>query len=677
VKGMLSAVTLAATFLGTASAFAQTSVSAESSVPAQSSVPTQSNASSQNSHASSDADETDLATGQQQDGLPKMAMPDAPKPRGDEAEHQIPQSHEANPSPAADVMADCAVVAPPTLLADEMAWSGPCADGLAEGAGTVALSSHGQFAQSFTGTFNKGALRDGHVVIRWADGSHYEGDAVGAAMQGIGTLATAAGDKFEGEWKSGKLDGKGTAVWANGDRYTGQWRDGKAEGQGVQDWADGRQYSGQWHNDLPNGHGIIRRKDGSRFEGDFADGEPGKVVQLAVAASADAPVAVAQPVTKVPDKPNDTKGTVVADSVAAPPIAQHGAMSGIAGKKLVAVDGSSLTLTTVEDGLTREIVAPNGSVKKNTFSFLGERVGSVSDGDDADDVTGVFRLTDKGIITNYSDGRSEQLYPNAAGGVSMTLNAPTGQTFCMAWYPEGHHFSLGERKAALAAYANKLGLDESPKKSKTGLKSVCAPLADAVPPAYPSADHEPASLPEIKPVPRPAPRETRRQPLHRDASSAAKIETASYAISSADISQPRQIEVHPSIVHLIDADKPQDASLASLGPSNAPGAGASQCLSVESDGRHWAFRNHCAYDVQFAYCLMSAHDALAACDKGGIAGSVAPNSVSALVLDRSLTENNADHDFRWVACSGGAGEVVVHLDQSNPPSGRCVRRSAS
>ena len=78
-----------------------------------------------------------------------------------------------------------------------------------------------------------------------------------------------------------------------------------------------------------------------------------------------------------------------------------------------------------------------------------------------------------------------------------------------------------------------------------------------------------------------------------------------------------------------------------------------------------------------AYCVMNAVDPLAACDKGGVTGSVAPNGASALVPDRSLSEKDADHDFRWVACGGGAGEVVVHLDKAEPPTGRCERTSRS
>ncbi len=565
-----------------------------------------------------------------------------------------------------------------------MTWPGVCEAGLVSGPGTISFSNSGRFSESLTGEFDKGGLRDGRVVIRWADGSHYEGDAVAANMQGAGTLITAAGDKFEGQWAVGRLNGKGVAVWANGDRYDGEWRDGKAEGRGVQDWADGRQYSGLWRDDQPNGHGIIRRKDGTRLEGEFVDGQPSSVVQLAVASNAD--TVSASPAAPSAAKPGVTHAgpdgeTVASANPNAQQPAQRSAINGIAGKKLVAVDGSSLTLTTVEDGLTREIVAPNGNVKKNIFSFLGERVGAVSDGDDTDNVTGVFRLTDKGIITNYSDGRTEELYPNNAGGVSMMLNAPTGQTYCMAWFPEGHRFTLDERKAALAAYASKLGLDEPQKKAvKPVSKPACSPLADAQP--APAASSPEQSSRSALPMPRPNPHEARAGLLlHRDLAPA-KIMTASFSApatpSASQLPPGRVIEVRPSTVHLIDSD--QDTTGTQTVASNGPGnvaKSASACLSVESDGQHWSFRNHCGFDVQFVYCLMNAADPLAACDKGGVTGSVAPNGASALVPDRSLSEKDADHDFRWVACGGGAGEVAVHLDKAEPPTGRCVKTGAS
>ena len=100
---------------------------------------------------------------------------------------------------------------------------------------------------------------------------------------------------------------------------------------------------------------------------------------------------------------------------------------------------------------------------------------------------------------------------------------------------------------------------------------------------------------------------------------------------------------------------------------------ASHCLKVDSDGSHWGFRNGCSFDVQFAYCLAQGGDSLTACAAGGAPGSVAAGGFGALMADKSFSENDAEHDFRWLACDGGAGEVVAHLDHADPPSGRCVR----
>jgi len=101
--------------------------------------------------------------------------------------------------------------------------------------------------------------------------------------------------------------------------------------------------------------------------------------------------------------------------------------------------------------------------------------------------------------------------------------------------------------------------------------------------------------------------------------------------------------------------------------------GASSCLTVESDGSHWGFRNGCHSSVQFVYCLKGESESLASCKDGTIAGSAAPDSFSALVTDASMKEQNVNHQFRWLACSGGAGEVIPKLDGVDPPTGRCLR----
>ena len=333
----------------------------------------------------------------------------------------------------------------------------------------------------------------------------------------------------------------------------------------------------------------------------------------------------------------------------------------VVGKKLTSIDGSTISLTPAEGGLAREIVSANGRVQKTFFSFINDRLGTVSDGNDLRKVVGVFRRREAGIEIEYADGTTETLAANPSGGITAEAISAAA-TSCLAWYPEGHAFSLEERRAALAAFAARLGLGEP--KTDTGAKVGCGNQFTA------SADVPPKpELPVAPALPR--------RPLLAGTGAAA----ITAPLKAADVAAEAQpIEVRKSEVHAIDgnpaADPQQPQVLASAVPppnSAAPDRqGASACLSVESDGMHWGFRNHCGYTVQFAYCLMNA-TALASCKDGAIGGSVAGNGFGALVADASLKETDAEHDFRWVACQGGAGEVIPRLDQTNPPAGRCVR----
>ena len=163
-------------------------------------------------------------------------------------------------------------------------------------------------------------------------------------------------------------------------------------------------------------------------------------------------------------------------------------LADLAVKSLSAIDGSTLTLAPAEGGLAREIVVPDGRVKKTLFVLLNDKLGTVSESGAGRGwtVAGVFRVTGTGIAATYADGRSEALTLNGSGGVSMVMNAPTGDVDCMAWYPAGHRFSVAERKAALAEYARRLGID-APRRDMPGLsvKQGCASAtgktADALP----------------------------------------------------------------------------------------------------------------------------------------------------------------------------------------------------
>src|SRR3954465_13836430 len=71
-------------------------------------------------------------------------------------------------------------------------------------------------------------------------------------------------------------------------------------------------------------------------------------------------------------------------------------LDGMVGKKLIAIDGSTIALMPAEGGLAREIVGSNGAVQKTMFEFINDRLGTVSDARNAANITGVFRRTDAG-----------------------------------------------------------------------------------------------------------------------------------------------------------------------------------------------------------------------------------------------------------------------------------------
>ena len=357
-----------------------------------------------------------------------------------------------------------------------------------------------------------------------------------------------------------------------------------------------------------------------------------------------------------------------AKETAAAPSQSSPSLDGMVGKKLIAIDGSTIALMPAEGGLAREIVGSNGAVQKTMFEFINERLGTVSDARNAANVIGVFRRTSAGIEAQYADGSSETLAVNPSGGLTIeTISTPNDS--CTAWYPEGHVFSLDERRAALAQFATRLGLADSADKKTASSKVACAsapaPHASEIP-AKADAAVRPVGLPRSLSTP----------------PEATTTAAAAAALSAAVLKQPdlapdlRAVEVRNSEVHPIDTNVAQPPQMvASADVASAGGGdqrGASACLSVETDGMHWGFRNHCGYSVQFAYCQMSGSDQLAACRDGTLSGSVAANGFGALVADEGLKQSDAVHDFRWVACQGGAGEVIPRLDQTNPPSGRCV-----
>jgi hypothetical protein len=542
-----------------------------------------------------------------------------------------------------DAQTGCAVYDANAHAGDTVSWSGACLDGYADGDGTAAFSSQDKVFESFTGNFARGVAQDGHVSVAWGDGWTYDGNSAHGLFNGAGTLVNDKRDRFEGNWVDGQMNGHGTVIRANGERYDGQWK-----------------------NDLPNGNGILRRADGSTTQGTFVDGQLVGVNVLAQAAQAADPAPASVPVPAASAAPAPEQPTPVLARAPAPPpepkpaqkpvekpviAATPRGFDSLSGKVLTAVDGSRIALTMIEGGIERQITAAGGSSQKTTFTFMNDRLGTVvEDGGPAAgaNVTGFFRVTGNGVEVRYADGRAEMLTASSDGGLLMSLVSASGDNSCRSWYPDGHIFSEEEKKAALAAYASKLGL---PSPVAVKLNS-CGP--------------GPAAIPEAKPA----------KPGAKAPAAHAAYQPRAPKLASLETVAVRESAVHtidPPLMPEGDAPVAGASSLSSVLPSKPGERDASHCLKVESDGHDWGFRNACGFSVQFAYCALEGGEGLNDCSRGGATGSVAANGFGALSADRSFSEANATHDFRWVACDGGAGEVIAHLDHADPPSGHCER----
>lgn len=534
---------------------------------------------------------------------------------------------------------DCALFSAAAAAGDSASWTGRCVDGYAEGLGTATFTHEGQ-SQSFTANFVHGVIPDGHVITRWGQGWSYDGDTVDGRFNGAGILTTNTADRFEGVWTDGKMNGFGVLRRANGDRYAGDWKD-----------------------DRPNGKGELRHADGTLVQGIFVDGKlsDGAATTKAV-------------LTSAPDSDKASE---------APGQASAGAPFGsVSGKTLIGVDGSSIALTLIEGGMELQVVPADGTAKKTTFTFMTDRMGTVVEDSGSpsmgSSVTGFFRLTGKGVEIRYADGRSAMLSSGPEGGVQMALDGDSGSS-CRAWYPPGHNFSDSEKKMALNAYATRLGLPIAAAETSNGCTASAQP-----------ASLGPGAIPPVAAAPSVAAPAAKTKLERRSQAKAAPVKVkAAYHIGDYQpAATPKMglesISVRPSEVHTVDeaiAVPSLSGAMAMVPPHTALPSDrndASHCLKVDSDGGHWGFRNACDFAVQFSYCMAGGDNSLSACGDSGavttsVAGSVAANGFGALMADTSLKEQDGAHNFRWVACAGGAGEVVAHLDRSNPPSGRCER----
>lgn len=153
--------------------------------------------------------------------------------------------------------------------AQEVAWKGPCPNGIARGRGEL-MWKWGSKSSQYVGEMLDGR-RHGHGTFTFANGDRYNGSWKLDRFHGRGTLEWANKDKYEGEFKEGAISGAGVWTAANGDRYVGQFLAGKRHGEGEMIQKDGDTYIGLWRNDRPDGAGD-GRVGSKRLLGEWKDG---------------------------------------------------------------------------------------------------------------------------------------------------------------------------------------------------------------------------------------------------------------------------------------------------------------------------------------------------------------------------------------------------------------------
>jgi hypothetical protein len=127
----------------------------------------------------------------------------------------------------ADAKSGCQVWNPSPQLEETVAWSGNCANGRAEGTGTVQWLKGSAAFETDTGEWRDGR-QTGKGVQSWP-GGRYEGEIAAGEPNGRGVLILQK-LRYEGEFRNGKPNGSGSLT-AGGQTVQGVWKDGCLQGE--------------------------------------------------------------------------------------------------------------------------------------------------------------------------------------------------------------------------------------------------------------------------------------------------------------------------------------------------------------------------------------------------------------------------------------------------------------
>ena len=167
----------------------------------------------------------------------------------------------------------CYVWNPGLALGATVTWTGECAGGLAQGAGTVTWLWDGN-RETAVGRLQDGR-RSGHWVFRYPNGNVQEGPMVDDIRNGHWFLRYANGNVWEGPTVDGERNGHWVIRFANENVAEGPYVDDERNGRWVWRYATGdiEEAEGPYVDSKMEGNWVIRRPNGTVEEWLYQDGE--------------------------------------------------------------------------------------------------------------------------------------------------------------------------------------------------------------------------------------------------------------------------------------------------------------------------------------------------------------------------------------------------------------------
>ena len=152
-----------------------------------------------------------------------------------------------------------------------VAWTGGCADGLAEGSGTLKWVRGDEESESMGVLLN--GKREGHWMERFATGTLSEGPYVEGKRHGHWVARFPDGGSSEGPYVDGNMTGHWVRRWPDGDVGEGSMVDGKQHGHWVYRYPDGEVHEGPYVDGKKHGQWVVRSQDGTTRIETFVRGE--------------------------------------------------------------------------------------------------------------------------------------------------------------------------------------------------------------------------------------------------------------------------------------------------------------------------------------------------------------------------------------------------------------------